>query len=62
MSCIILKISMGNTTYMIVIIFHFALFQLLLKYNCKVDHADIEGWTALRAAAWGGHSQVMNTY
>jgi len=26
-----------------------------------VDHADIEGWTALRAAAWGGHSQVIIT-
>jgi len=27
-----------------------------------VDHADIEGWTALRAAAWGGHSQVIIIY
>lgn len=27
-----------------------------------MDHADIEGWTALRAAAWGGHSQVITAY
>lgn len=27
-----------------------------------MDHTDVEGWTALRAAAWGGHSQVMSLF
>lgn len=46
----------------IICFFLYFLFQLLLKYNCKVDHADVEGWTALRAAAWGGHAQVILTF
>lgn len=59
MPCIILKKILGCSIFFIVVIANFTLFQLLLKYNCKVDHADVEGWTALRAAAWGGHSQVI---
>jgi hypothetical protein len=30
----------------------------LLAAGADVDHADCDGWTALRAAAWGGHAQV----
>lgn len=25
-----------------------------------VDHEDTEGWTALRSAAWGGHTEVVS--
>lgn len=34
------------------------LLQVLLGAEADVDHADVDGWTALRAAAWGGHTQV----
>lgn len=34
--------------------------QVLLAGGAKVDHADRDGWTALRAAAWGGHKQVVD--
>ncbi|XP_023290430.1 ankyrin repeat domain-containing protein 50 isoform X4 [Orussus abietinus] len=32
--------------------------RVLLAAGAKADHADCDGWTALRAAAWGGHTQV----
>jgi ankyrin repeat protein len=31
---------------------------VLLAAGATPDHADCDGWTALRAAAWGGHTQV----
>jgi hypothetical protein len=31
---------------------------VLLAAGATPDHADCDGWTALRAAAWGGHIQV----
>jgi len=31
---------------------------VLLAAGATADHADCDGWTALRAAAWGGHTQV----
>lgn len=34
--------------------------KILLDAGAKADHADCDGWTALRAAAWGGHTQVLN--
>ena len=34
--------------------------KVLLEANANVDHADCDGWTALRAAAWGGHTKVHN--
>ena len=35
--------------------------KVLLEAGADVDHADCDGWTALRAAAWGGHTQVYLT-
>jgi len=35
--------------------------RVLLAAGARVDHADCDGWTALRAAAWGGHTQVKVT-
>lgn len=32
--------------------------RVLLAAGASADHADCDGWTALRAAAWGGHTQV----
>lgn len=32
--------------------------RVLLAAGARADHADCDGWTALRAAAWGGHTQV----
>lgn len=32
--------------------------KVLLAAGASADHADCDGWTALRAAAWGGHTQV----
>lgn len=32
--------------------------QVLLANGARADHADCDGWTALRAAAWGGHTKV----
>ena len=32
--------------------------KVLLTAGANVDHADCDGWTALRAAAWGGHTKV----
>lgn len=34
------------------------IFQMLVEEGADVNHADCDGWTALRAAAWGGHTQV----
>lgn len=31
----------------------------LLSKNARADRADSEGWTPLRAAAWGGHTEVF---
>lgn len=36
--------------------------RVLLAAGAKADHADCDGWTALRAAAWGGHTQVDTLY
>lgn len=33
--------------------------KVLLTAGANVDHADCDGWTALRAAAWGGHTKVI---
>lgn len=33
--------------------------RVLLAAGACADHADCDGWTALRAAAWGGHTQVI---
>lgn len=33
-------------------------FKVLLEAGASVDDADIDGWTPLRAAAWGGHTEV----
>ena len=33
--------------------------RVLLAAGASADHADCDGWTALRAAAWGGHTQVL---
>ncbi|XP_046742659.1 ankyrin repeat domain-containing protein 50 isoform X1 [Diprion similis] len=33
--------------------------RVLLAAGASADHADCDGWTALRAAAWGGHTQVQ---
>lgn len=33
--------------------------KVLLAAGANVDHADCDGWTALRAAAWGGHTKVI---
>ncbi|CAD1473385.1 unnamed protein product, partial [Heterotrigona itama] len=33
--------------------------RVLLAAGACADHADCDGWTALRAAAWGGHTQVV---
>lgn len=30
------------------------------KAGAQVDHIDTEGWTSLRSAAWGGHSEVVS--
>lgn len=34
--------------------------QVLVSAGANVDHADMDGWTALRAAAWGGHTEVTH--
>lgn len=34
--------------------------RVLLAAGACADHADCDGWTALRAAAWGGHTQVIS--
>lgn len=31
---------------------------MLLESGANADQADIDGWTPLRAAAWGGHTEV----
>lgn len=33
-------------------------FQVLLEAGANADQADVDGWTPLRAAAWGGHTEV----
>lgn len=33
--------------------------RVLLASGACADHADCDGWTALRAAAWGGHTEVI---
>lgn len=33
--------------------------RVFLVAGARADHADCDGWTALRAAAWGGHIQVL---
>ena len=35
---------------------------VLLASGATPDHADCDGWTALRAAAWGGHTQVCANF
>lgn len=35
---------------------------VLLAAGATPDHADCDGWTALRAAAWGGHTQVRELF
>lgn len=32
--------------------------RLLLNNKANPDHADNEGWTPLRSAAWGGNTKV----
>lgn len=34
------------------------LLQVLLEAGANADQADVDGWTPLRAAAWGGHTEV----
>lgn len=31
---------------------------MLLEAGANADQADVDGWTPLRAAAWGGHTEV----
>ncbi|CAH1132121.1 unnamed protein product [Ceutorhynchus assimilis] len=33
--------------------------KVLLESGANADQADIDGWTPLRAAAWGGHTEVV---
>lgn len=35
------------------------MFKVLLTAGADCNHSDCEGWTALRAAAWGGHTPVV---
>lgn len=32
---------------------------MLLEAGANADQADVDGWTPLRAAAWGGHTEVI---
>lgn len=34
--------------------------KVLLEAGANADQADVDGWTPLRAAAWGGHTEVRN--
>ena len=34
--------------------------MFFFQSDANVDHMDNEGWTALRSAAWGGHSEVVS--
>lgn len=34
--------------------------KVLLEAGANADQADVDGWTPLRAAAWGGHTEVLN--
>ncbi|KAJ7320048.1 hypothetical protein JRQ81_019559 [Phrynocephalus forsythii] len=38
---------------------HTKVLLCLLAHGVDVDHPDREGWTGLRAAAWGGHSEAV---
>lgn len=31
-----------------------------MEAGANADQADVDGWTPLRAAAWGGHTEVSN--
>lgn len=33
--------------------------EALLEHKAQVDNADSDGRTALRAAAWGGHEDIV---
>lgn len=33
--------------------------KVLLEAGANADQADVDGWTPLRAAAWGGHTEVL---
>lgn len=34
--------------------------EALLVAGSDVDHADADGWTPLRSAAWAGHVEVVD--
>lgn len=35
---------------------------MLLEAGANADQADFDGWTPLRAAAWGGHTEVKEIF
>lgn len=39
---------------------HASVVRELLSSGADVDHADNDGWTPLRSAAWAGHVDVVD--